>query len=109
LDDETIEGELSFVKADIEGGELLAFRGARGLLERDRPTVVAEINPWFLDGFGQRVEDLTEFFAGLGYELLRLVDGRLRPVSASEVEEDNYVFVHPSRRDRLGAVLTSRS
>lgn len=45
LDRERFRGPVSFAKIDIEGAEPLAFRGARVLLERDRPIILSEINP----------------------------------------------------------------
>jgi FkbM family methyltransferase len=100
---------LSLIKCDIEGAELLCFRGAERLIGEHRPTVICEINPWFLEGFGIKLEELLGFFAERGYRLYRYVeDGRarrLREVSASEVEEDNYVFIHPSRVERFKGLL----
>lgn len=96
---------LSLVKCDIEGAELLCFRGAERLIGEHLPTVICEINPWFLEGFGIKLEGLLGFFEERGYGLYRYVeDGarrRLREVSAAEVEEDNYVFIHPSRLGRF--------
>jgi FkbM family methyltransferase len=34
----------SFVKVDVEGGELEVVRGARDTIERDRPTLLVEVN-----------------------------------------------------------------
>ncbi|HEV8320569.1 MAG TPA: FkbM family methyltransferase [Myxococcota bacterium] len=100
---------VTFLKCDIEGADLFALRGARKLLAEQRPTVVCEINPWFLEGFGLKTADLVQFFDGLGYVLYRYVGeraaGRLRPWSPAAIEEDNWVFVHPSRLDRLRGVL----
>ncbi|MET0648461.1 MAG: FkbM family methyltransferase [Pyrinomonadaceae bacterium] len=100
---------LSLIKCDIEGAELLCFRGAERLIGEHRPTVICEINPWFLEGFGITLEELLGFFDVRGYKLYRYVeDGgrrRLREVSAAEVEEDNYVFIHPSRLERFGGLL----
>jgi FkbM family methyltransferase len=45
LDDERLTTPVDFVKIDVEGAELLALRGARALLTRDRPTILCEINP----------------------------------------------------------------
>lgn len=100
--------DLSFVKADIEGAELFAFSGAVKTIERHFPTVVCEINPWFLEGFGLRLDELTGFFLERDYELYRYDAaggrGRLHPCHEAEIVEDNYVFVHPERRGRVAAL-----
>jgi FkbM family methyltransferase len=101
--------ELSLVKCDIEGAELLCFRGAERLINKHLPTVICEINPWFLEGFGIKLEELLGFFDERGYRLYRYVGDsgsrRLREVYADEVEEDNFVFIHPSRLGRFEGLL----
>lgn len=109
LDDFHADGpEITFLKSDIEGAEALAFAGARRLLERDRPTVVVEINPWFLEGFGLDVDALLAPFYELGYRLLRYDDARRRlvDVASRDVVEDNYVLVHERRAERLSSLLS---
>jgi len=99
-------GDLTLVKCDTEGAELLVFKGAAGLLERYKPTVILEINPWYMEGFGFRVEELTELFAQYGYQLYRLVGeghNKLELTNASQVVEDNYVFIHPKFKERFSA------
>jgi FkbM family methyltransferase len=99
---------VSLVKCDIEGAEPLAFRGAHALIAKHRPTIICEINPWYLEGFGLQLErDLLNPLFQQGYELFFYEHERRRlvPRRADEVVEDNYVFVHPSRRDRLSSVL----
>jgi hypothetical protein len=90
---------LSLIKCDIEGAELLAFRGAVRIIEKHRPSIICEINPWFLEGFGLRLEDLVGFFTDRGYGLYRYdPDRKLKPIrDLDEVVEDNYVFLHPTR------------
>ncbi len=99
---------VSFIKCDIEGAELLAFRGAAKTISRHFPSVICEINPWFLEGFGIDIDDLTGFFFERGYRLYRYVDGRLRNQSASDVVEDNYLFLHPSRGESFAKLLGER-
>lgn len=100
---------LSLIKCDIEGAELLAFRGAERLIDQHLPTIICEINPWFLEGFGIQLGELLGFFSQKNYELYhyRNEEGNreLRRVSVAEVEEDNYVFIHPSRRERFAQLL----
>jgi FkbM family methyltransferase len=101
LDDFLPEIEsLPLIKADIEGAELFCFRGAEKLIDKHLPTTVCEINPWFLEGFGIRLEELTNFFTDKDYKIFHYTNAgekRLREVEISEIVEDNYVFIHPSR------------
>lgn len=97
--------DVALVKCDIEGADLFAMRGMRKILAREHPTVIIEINPWYLEGFGLKVQDMTSFFEELGYACYRYADRRLTRVSAEEIVEDNWVFLHPSRRHRFAAML----
>lgn len=100
--------EVSLIKCDIEGGELHAFRGAAELIALNHPTVICEINPWFLDGLGIRLAELTGFFAAKGYSLYSYDDARRRldrVTDLDQVVEDNYVFLHPDKRSRLSGFL----
>jgi hypothetical protein len=99
-----VDAEVSLIKCDIEGAELPAFRGARRTIASHLPTVICEINPWFLDGFGIPLGDLTGFFAAAGYSLYSYDDRNrsLRPVTDDrQVAEDNYLFIHPERLERF--------
>jgi len=51
---------VSIIHLDIEGYEFLALDGARGLISRDRPTIILEI-----DG---RALDYNHYMKGLGYK-----------------------------------------
>jgi FkbM family methyltransferase len=96
---------VSLIKCDIEGADYFALKGARRIIEENHPTIICEINPWFLEGLGLKVEDLVSFFTDRGYRLYRYVNRRLLPTAVADVEEDNWVFVHPQRADRLASIL----
>ncbi|MBX3260964.1 MAG: FkbM family methyltransferase [Labilithrix sp.] len=97
---------VSLLKCDIEGADLYAMRGARRLLEKHKPVVIIEITPWFLEGFGFTVADVYGFFEELGYACYRYDEGgRLVPTPASEIVEDNWVFVHPENASRVQGLL----
>ncbi len=104
---------LSFIKSDTEGADLLALRGAEKLIERHHPSVLCEINPWFLAGFGIRTEEIIEFFSGKNYRMYRYErhrgGGLLKPVDVDDVTEANYVFIHPERADRFAPLLAPSS
>jgi FkbM family methyltransferase len=98
--------ELSLIKCDIEGAELLAFRGAARTIERYRPSIICEINPWFVDGFGLKLDDLVGFFLERGYDLYKYTPAKtLVRVSLGDITEDNYVFLHPDRLKAFGPLL----
>ena len=100
---------LSLIKIDIEGAELLAFRGAETLISKHLPSIICEINPWFLEGFGIKLNELTDFFFSKGYQLyFYQVKGEnkfLRKIEVEEIVEDNYIFIHPTRAERFSALL----
>jgi len=96
---------LSLIKMDIEGAEIFALRGAAKTIDEHLPSVIIEINPWYLDGFNIPLADLTRFFFDRGYELHHYRDGGLHRVAVEEIVQDNYVFIHPSRRERFAALL----
>jgi FkbM family methyltransferase len=104
--------DLSLIKCDIEGAELHAFRGGEKMISRHFPSVICEINPWFLEGFGLRLEELTDFFFDKGYQLYHYDNdggqGKLGIVKVEDIVEDNYVFIHPTRIDRFSALVTQR-
>ena len=100
---------LSFVKCDIEGAELFAFRGAARLIDEHLPSVVCEIDPSFVKGFGLALEDVVGFFLDKQYELFRYSrhpSPRLHRLAFSgHLPAGNYVFVHPTRLGRFAALL----
>jgi FkbM family methyltransferase len=107
LDDYLPEiSEISLIKCDVEGAELMALRGAERILDRHSPTIICEINPWYLEGFGVALGELTGFLRGKGYGIYRYEGRRLgRIVSESDIVEDNYIFLHGSRIDRFQSLL----
>lgn len=110
LDDFLADADrIRFVKCDIEGADLFAMRGMRGLLAQHKPVVVIEITPWFLEGFGLSVADVYSFFEELGYRCYGYTDaGQLVSAPASSIIEDNWVFVHPDNTRGLDGILPKR-
>ena len=113
--------DVALLKCDIEGADLFAMRGARATLEKHHPTIIIEITPWYLEGFGIQVSDVTRFFDELGYRCYRYDNGspvgsykkhasetaqrKLIPTRAEDIYEDNWIFIHPSRVARFAGLL----
>lgn len=102
---------LSLIKSDIEGAEWFAFQGAEKLIDQHLPSVICEINPWFLEGFGIALEDLLGFFFNKDYQLYFYSNDEgkqhLRPIGPEDIVSDDYVFIHPGRLDRFAPFLAS--
>lgn len=69
LDDMVAEGTIAqpdFIKCDVEGAELLVFRGARAVLDRpDGPIVLFEVNSYTAQGFGLATSAAKDFLESL--------------------------------------------
>jgi FkbM family methyltransferase len=68
------------IKCDVEGAELLVFRGAERTITTWRPIVFCEINAEFCIRYGHRMEDVFEFFALRSYRTYTALEGELRPL-----------------------------
>jgi FkbM family methyltransferase len=83
--------EIGFLKVDVEGAELLLFRGADGLLRSRHPHIYAEIEDRHCNRFGWTRETVLDHLTSLGYaaESVNPWDFRLSahsdPSSASRV------------------------
>jgi FkbM family methyltransferase len=93
---------LDFLKADIEGAELLLLKGGIRTLERFKPTLMLEVQAHSTRLFGYLPEALFTMLRNLGYRA-HYVDsgGTLATVGESEMSslpDYNFVFVHAERR-----------
>jgi FkbM family methyltransferase len=70
------------VKIDVEGYELAALRGARGILEANRPLVFLEIHPARIVELGGSIRELSDILSAFGYGIFDL-DGT--PVSPARL------------------------
>jgi len=93
------------VKLDIEGHEGAFLRGARALLERDRPIIICELNQSYV-GCAAEVEAAL---GNMSYKYARLEDGAVSHVNSfSSPHQIDDVFLVPEERmdDTLGRLNT---
>ena len=69
------------IKCDVEGAEFPAMRGAEGILRRDHPDLVLEIDRRFTPRFGYEAQELFEYLTGLGYAWKWYAEDGLRDAS----------------------------
>ncbi|WCO65821.1 FkbM family methyltransferase [Iamia majanohamensis] len=94
---------VSFIKIDVEGGELGVLRGASRILREHRPVVVFEFGPGAADHYGTTPHDVFAFFAEHGMSV-GLLDRYLRgeaPLTEEELTRhyegiDFYFVAYPT-------------
>ena len=94
------ERPVDFLKCDVEGGELAVLRGAREILERDRPLIVLEAGMPEDAATAPRTAAFAAFLAPLGYHGLSFeFDGRLAlaPLGGLHAGHANVAFVPQGR------------
>lgn len=84
LDDWTFINPVSFVKIDVEGGELDVLKGASELLQRDRPIVSIEFGPTAAGVYGHTIEDLLLFLDNHHMAILDLFGNELTRHNAND-------------------------
>ncbi len=60
--------QVNFIKIDIEGAELLCFKGAAETLRLYRPIIIMECDERWCKRFDYKVYDVLTYLAQLGYE-----------------------------------------
>lgn len=108
---ENLEVKPDFIKCDVEGAELLVFRGARETLMRHKPIVFSELLRKWARPFGYHPNDVLGFFRELGYICYAVGNGGVRQITKvnDETIETNYAFVHAEAHDKALAQLQTMS
>ena len=73
LDDLSIDSRISVVKLDVQGAELRALQGARGILRDHAPTVIFEFEEMFAPDFGTTFGDYVDFLGEMDYGIREVV------------------------------------
>lgn len=87
------------MKVDIEGAELMLFRGARNLLERaDAPVILYEGMGFLTRGFGYHPVEILWLLESCGYELLLLDSdtGRISELGSDYQYDSMVIAVKPN-------------
>ncbi len=75
-----------FLKIDVEGHERAVLEGARGLIARDKPAMIIEIEERHT---GRDLDEELDFVETFGYRTLAISDGRLISRARLDVDRDH--------------------
>lgn len=105
LDDFTRETgtRVDFIKCDVEGAELLVFKGGLETIKRDKPAVLSEILRKWSAQFNYNPNEIFALFRTLGYRVFTAEGGRLVEFGLMDDSTipTNYFFLHPERHAEL--------
>jgi len=79
LDDLALPGPVSFMKLDVEGHECQVLDGASAVIETDRPVILGEFSPAFLELRGETMGHSLDRLFELGYQVASVEGVRTRP------------------------------
>jgi len=79
LDDLALPGPVSFMKLDVEGHECQVLDGASAVIETDRPVILGEFSPAFLELRGETMGHSLDRLFELGYQAASVEVVRTRP------------------------------
>ncbi|MGI8731385.1 MAG: FkbM family methyltransferase [Solirubrobacteraceae bacterium] len=107
-----LDRRVTLVKLDIEGAEAKALRGARGLIGRDAPVFLIELEPEHLARQGSSIADVRDALEPHGYEAYAITPAaRLAKLTADwrppDARAPNVVLAPPSRSELLASLTAA--
>lgn len=75
IDSLKIEEEISFMKIDIQGGDLFAMKGAKKTIERNRMPIIFEYEYLFEEQFNMCFQDYVDFVHSINYKFHKVIGG----------------------------------
>lgn len=94
---------VDFIKCDVEGAELLVFKGGINTIKRDRPIVLAEILRKWSEKFNYNPNEIFSLFRQIGYKSYTCNGTRLSLFDqmSEETKQTNFFFLHADRHASL--------
>lgn len=75
IDSLKLKEPISFMKVDIQGGDLQAMRGAVKTIERNQMPILFEYEYQFEDKFNLSFQEYVDFVSGIGYKFAKVING----------------------------------
>lgn len=101
--------KVDFIKCDVEGAELLVFKGARKLLSEQKPIVFSEMLRKWTAKFNYHPNDIIRLFKESGYACFTIEGNQLARFEQVDDNtiETNYFFLHEEKHQQKIETLAS--
>jgi FkbM family methyltransferase len=101
LDDFVVQNELKvdFIKCDVEGAELFAFKGGLETIQRDKPIVFTEMLRKWSAKFNYHPNEIISMFSEMGYLCFYCSEDSLVYIDTmtDDTVETNFFFLHADK------------
>jgi len=100
--------KLDFIKCDVEGAELLVFKGGLETIKKFKPIIFTEMLRKWSKKFGYHPDDIIKLFRNFGYECFIIYGKNLKKFSwvDGNTKEKNYLFLHKEKHKKIIKKLT---
>lgn len=94
---------VDFIKCDVEGAELLVFKGGLNTIKKFKPIIFAELLRKWSKKFGYHPQDVVQMLITIGYNCY-IVDGK-NLVEINKIDEKtvqtNFLFLHQQKHKNI--------
>ena len=84
---------MAFIKVDVEGAELMVLKGAIKTIKKSRPIVMIEIEDRWIESYGIKRKDISNFFSDLNYQTHYYFDKKLIKCDTTYTKSNNLIFI----------------
>ena len=90
---------IDFIKCDVEGAELLVFKGGLKSIEKYKPIIFTELLRKWAKKFNYHPNEVVELLQGMGYVCFVSSEGKLKKINAIDdlTVETNFFFLHADK------------
>lgn len=95
--------KIDFIKCDVEGAELLVFKGGKESLQKYKPIIFTEMLRKWAAKFDYHPNDIIAFLKNLGYLCFEIKNNRLCEffVMDNKTLSTNFFFLHQQKHKKL--------
>jgi FkbM family methyltransferase len=99
---------IDFIKCDVEGAELLVFKGGIEIIKEHKPIIFSEMLRKWSAHYNYHPDDIIKLLRDVGYECFILLGDKLKYFSSvnEDTLETNFFFLHSLKHKELISLFT---